>query len=296
MGTTLAELLDLARTGPRAFRAGSPQSSTPHVFGGQLVAQALVAAGRDVAPDQGPHSLHAHFLEPGDPAVPLDLTVEPVRRGAGRTVRRVSVRQQHRELVTVLASFSSVRPGPGHEAVELGTSRLAHRSAPSRDASGPDLRRDGLAEASDETLSWVAELRAVLPLEVAFPEPPPRDAVIRGERPPPRQRVLVRAASPLPADPLAHAAALAYASDLLLLSTALLPHGMVMGDPRARAVSLDHALWFHRAARADDWLDHAMESEWAGDGRAVCHGRMRDPAGRLLATVAQEGTLRLRAG
>ncbi|MBW0102617.1 acyl-CoA thioesterase II [Pseudonocardia sp. KRD291] len=295
MGTTLAELLDLARTGPRAFRARSPQPSTPQVFGGQFVAQALVAAGRDVPSDQGPHSLHAHFLEPGDPASVLDLMVEPVRGGVGRTVRRVSVRQHGRELVTVLASFAGVRPGLGHEAVEPGTSRLAHRGAPSRGVSAPDLR-GGLAEASEETLSWVAALRAVLPLEVAFPEPPPRDAVVRGERPPPHQRVLVRAADPLPADPLVHAAALAYASDLLLLSTALLPHGMVMGDPRARAVSLDHTLWFHRAPRADDWLDHAMESEWAGDGRAVCHGRMRDPAGRLLATVAQEGTLRPRAG
>jgi acyl-CoA thioesterase II len=238
VGTTLAEVLDVAdagRTGgDRCFTGRSPQSSPPRVFGGQLVAQALAAAGRTVPAELLPHSVHAHFLDAGDPAEPLTYRVESLREGAGRTVRRVSAHQAGRTLCSVVASFARPRPGPRHP-------------VPVTPVVPPvDAVPQG---ATAQTRRWVAALGDILPLEIRFPVLPPRDAVERGGTGPGRQRVLVRAADPLPADPLVHACALAYASDLLLLSTALAPHGLLMGSPAVRAVSLDHAVWFHGRVR-----------------------------------------------
>ena len=282
MGTTLADVLSLDQEDGRTFRGHSPVPSPPRVFGGQLVAQALAAAGRTVPAGRRPHSLHAHFLRPGDTALPLTYEVDDVHDGGALTLRHVVAVQGDRSLFRLMASFGEPRPGPAHE-LPSPVPR-AFEAVPAAEA--------GLAGAEPSTRRWAAGLRAVIPLDLRFPALPPRNAVVRGERPAPRQRILVRAADPLPDDPLLHACAIAYASDLLLLSTAMLPHGLVMGDPGVHAVSLGHSVWFHAAARADDWLDDEMESEWAGDGRALCHGRLRDAQGRLVATVAQEGSLR----
>jgi acyl-CoA thioesterase-2 len=282
---TLAELLDLTQTGGDTFRGRSSSSSPPRVFGGQLVAQALAAAGRTVAPERVPHSLHAHFLHPGDPGTPIDYQVDDVRDGRAQAVRRVVAEQDGRSLCTLVASFAQPTHGPAHQVpaalpVELDRVPSAQTS---------------LADADERTRAWFAGVRSALPLDVRFVDSPARDAVLRGERPEPRQRILVRSAAPLPADPLLHACALAYASDLFLLSTALLPHGLLIGTAGVLAVSLDHAVWFHAPLRADEWVQHEMDSEWAGEGRALCRGRMRDGQGRLVASVMQEGLVRCRS-
>lgn len=285
MGTTLADVLDVlevtdaGRTGgERCFTGWSPPASPPRVFGGQLVAQALAAAGRTVPGNVPPHSLHAQFLDAGDPAEPLTYRVVSLRDG-GRAVRGVLVEQGGRDLCHVVASFAPPHPGPERQP-----------PAPARIEPPADPVPPG---ASEETRRWMRGLREVIPLDVRFAELPPRDAVARGATGPARQRVLVRSADPLPDASLVHACALAYASDLLLLSTALAPHGLLMGAVGVRAVSLDHAVWFHAPVRADDWLYHELGSDWAGDGRALCRGRIHDGAGRLAATVMQEGTVRL---
>jgi acyl-CoA thioesterase-2 len=269
----------LEKVGEGRFRGASLAAAPGRVFGGQLVGQAVAAAGANLGHDWAPQSAHAHFLRPGDPHRPLDYRVEDVRDGAASLVRRVTVAQDV-DLLTATVSFARPQRGPAHE-------------RPSQRCEVPD--RDGaLAGIDDRTRAWMEGLRSALALEVRFLERPVRDAVLRGERPAPRQRILVRAAGALPDDPLTHAAALAYLSDLFLLSTALLPHGLLMGSPEVRAVTLDHAVWLHGATRADDWVLYTMESPWAGNGRAFCRGEISRLDGGLLASVAQEGTLRLR--
>jgi acyl-CoA thioesterase-2 len=137
---------------------------------------------------------------------------------------------------------------------------------------------------------WVA--REIFPLSLRFGPAPVRALVVRGERPPPRQRIYLRSSAPLGDDPFVHVCAAAYASDVFLLSTALPPHGLLMGGTQIQASSLDHAMWFHAPFRADEWLLYDMESTWAGDGRALCRGHMFAAGGRLVATVVQEGLLR----
>jgi acyl-CoA thioesterase-2 len=232
-----------------------------------------------------PHSLHAHFLHPGDPAAPLDYRVDDVRDGRAQAVRRVVALQEGRELCTLVASFAQPQPGPAHQ-VPPAVPAEYDRVPPAETS---------LADADERTRAWFASVRSALPLDVRFADPPARDAVLRGERPEPRQRILVRSASALPADPLLHACVLAYASDLFLLSTALLPHGLLIGAADVHAVSVDHAVWFHGPVPADEWVQHEMDSEWAGEGRALCRGRMRDGQGRLVASVMQEGLVRCRS-
>ena len=293
---TLAAVLDVEKVGVDEFRGRTPSSSAPRVFGGQLVGQAVVAAGAAMGVDWVPYSAHAHFLRPGAATEPLIYRVEDVRDGRTAAVRRVTA-EQGRALCTVTVAFARPGPDPERERPDPapvgfpggGPDRAAVDVPDSvgADAEGP------LAGVDGRTRDWLASLRRTLPLEVRFLEPPARDAVLRGVRPPPRQRIFVRAAGALPDDPLIHAAALAYVSDLFLLSTALLPHGLLMGDPNVHAVSLDHAVWFHDATRVDEWVLYTMESPWTGSGRAFCRGEMRDAAGRTVASTAQEGTVRV---
>jgi acyl-CoA thioesterase-2 len=151
---------------------------------------------------------------------------------------------------------------------------------------------DFLASADSVTKEWFTRLLDRFPVEVRFPEELPRLATARGERRPPRQRVWLRAAQSLPAQPLVHACAMTYISDLFLLATALPPHGISLDDPGVHAASLDHAVWFHAPARADDWLYYDMEGTWAGRARALCQGRFFDQQGTLLAHVVQEASVR----
>jgi acyl-CoA thioesterase-2 len=279
----LASVLDLERLDDRHFRGHSDPISPTRVFGGQVAAQSLVAAGRSLPEARPVHSLHAYFLRPGDPRVPISYEVDPIRDGRSFSTRRVVATQGGEAVFHLSASFHEPEEGLVHQ-VPM-TSVTAAEALPPAD--------ETMAAADEATRAWWSVVREIFPLELRFVDEPVRARVLRGERPPPRQRIYLRSSQPLGDDPLVHVCALTYASDVFLLSTALPPHGLVMGGPtNVQGASLDHAMWFHAPFRADEWLLYEMESTWAGDGRALCRGHLFDQAGRLVATVMQEGLLR----
>jgi acyl-CoA thioesterase II len=279
----LQEILDLEQIEDFVFRGRSRKVTETRVFGGEVAGQALVAAARTVAPDRTVHSLHAYFLRPGDPGRPIVYQVDPTRDGRSFTTRRVAGVQHGETIFTLSASFHRAEPGLHHQVPRLAA------------ADPDDLPpvAETLGE-SGRALAYFAEFSKRFPIELRFPEEPPALATSRGETPPPRQTIWMRAAAPLPDDPVLHACAATYSSDLMLLSTALLPHRLLFGDPRLQMASLDHAVWFHAPFRADEWLCYEQEGPWAGGGRALCQGRLFDRAGVLVATVMQEGLIRVR--
>ncbi|MDB6002901.1 MAG: Acyl-CoA thioesterase [Rhizobacter sp.] len=278
---TLSEVLDLEECGEGTFLSRSHRPAG-RLFGGQVAAQALVAAGRTVPAGRPVHSMHAYFLRLGDPDAPILFRVDDTRDGGSFATRRVVAEQGDETLFVLAASFARPFDGPAHQLLAPGPVDPA-------EVLPVEVL---LADADEASRSWFARIVDLFPLEVRFLDEPVRTRVVRGERPEPRQQVLVRVATPLRDDPLEHAGALVYLSDLFLLSTALPPHGITMGSPDMQVVSLDHAAWFHAPVRADDWLRYEMEGTWAGQGRALSRGQLFDRAGRLMATVAQEGTLR----
>jgi acyl-CoA thioesterase II len=281
---SLEQILDLEKIEVWTYRGYSWQAGSTRVFGGQVAGQALVAAGRTVPDDRQVHSLHAYFLRPGDTGAPLVYAVEPVRDGGSFSTRRV-LGIQHGEVVFSLsASFGVAADGLAHQHVTV-------------DAPGPDESPDAdtvIARADPGTQAWYADFRRRIPVEVRLPEGLGRIATVRGQTNPPRQRIWVRSGQPLPDDPLVHVCAVTYVSDLFLLAAALLPHGVVVGDPEIAVASLDHAVWFHAPFRADQWLLYEQASSWAGSGRALCQGMLFDQAGTLVASVMQEGMIRSR--
>ena len=282
----LQEILDLEQVEDHFFRGRSRPVAETRVFGGEVAGQALVAAARTVAdPGRRVHSLHAYFLRPGDPGRPILYQVDPVRDGRSFTTRRV-VGIQHGEAIFVLsASFQVAEPGLRHQLPVV----------PARDPDGLPTAAEALRGSGELTTGWLEQVGRTFPVELRFPGELPRVATARGEARPPRQVVWMRSTEPLPDDPALHACAATYFSDLLLLPTALLPHRVLLGDPRLRIASLDHAVWFHAPFRADDWLCYEQEGPWAGGGRALCRGSLFDRHGTLVATVMQEGLIRVRS-
>ena len=280
----LPQILDLERLDRYLFRGRSRPTESTRVFGGEVAAQALIAAARTVTdPDRTVHSLHAYFLRPGDPGRPIVYQVDPARDGRSFTTRRVVAVQDGETIFVLSASFQVAEPG------------LAHQ-VPVLDVPDPDAlptAAEALAGADEATTAWLAAVARTFPIELRFPGEPPRLATARGEPRPPRQVVWMRSTEPLGDDPAMHACAATYASDLLLLTTALLPHRLLLGDRRLQIASLDHAVWFHGPFRADDWLCYEQEGPWAGGGRALCRGQLFDRRGTLVATVMQEGLIRL---
>jgi acyl-CoA thioesterase-2 len=283
VGRSLADVLDLRQVGDSSFEGSSESISTVRVFGGQVAAQALVAAGRTLSVARPVHSLHAYFLRPGDPGQPTTYEVTSLRDGRSFTTRTVVAKQAGEAVFHLSASFHQPEDGIVHQVPT--TSVVAADLLPTTD--------ERMESADEQTRAWWSVVRDIFPLELRFVDEPVRARVLRGERPPPHQRIYLRSADRLSDDPLVHVCALTYASDVFLLSTALPPHGLVMGGPRnVQGSSLDHAMWFHAPFRADEWLLYEMESTWAGDGRALCRGHFFDTQGRLVATVMQEGLLR----
>jgi acyl-CoA thioesterase II len=277
-----AVLLGLDPTGELRFRGRVTQAVPARIFGGQLVAQAIIAAGRTVDVRRPVHSAHGYFLRPGRPDLPVDYEVAALRDGRGLSTRQVSAVQDGRAIFSLTASFHEPEPGPDHQlptmtALDAGT--------------GGDGVPDRSAEVAQAEQPWFGLFRGMFPFEIRFPDEPVRVAVRRGERPAPRQRILLRWPG-LADDALVHAAALAFMSDALLLSTSVFPHGHLFGDPGVAGSSLDHALWFHRPPRVDEWLVHEMVSDRARGARALCVGHFFSLAGELVATVTQEGLLR----
>ena len=276
----LVATLDLEELELNVFRGRSPKEFRQRVFGGQVAGQALVAAGRTVE-HGGVHSLHAYFLRPGDPNLPILYQVDRIRDGKTFTTRRVVAIQHGRAIFHLSASFQPDEAGPDHQMP------MSEVPAPESLPTFEERMGPALDELPAEVRRWLTrdrpiETRAV---EWANPfKPVPR---------PPRQRVWIRVSGTLPAGPLLlHQCVVAYASDLTLLDTATLPHAIAWNDPRYMMASLDHAMWFHRPFRADEWLLYAQESPSAAGARGLCMGHLFRRDGTLVVSVVQEGLVR----
>jgi acyl-CoA thioesterase-2 len=279
----LQEILDLEQIEVRMFRGRSRWTDVPRIFGGEVAGQALVAAGRTVPGERHVHSLHAYFLRPGDPQAPVLYGVDAIRDGGSFTTRRVVATQHGEAIFNLAASFHVTERGRSHQVPQVNTV-------------DPDLlptAEESLLSADEQTRAWLQRLRERIPVDIRFPEELPRVATMRGEQRPPLQRVWLRSSQPLGADPLVHQCAVTYVSDLFLLASALPPHRLVIDDPSLQVASLDHAVWFHAPFRADEWLYYEMEGTWAGGARALCRGTLFDRHGSLIASVMQEGLVRV---
>jgi acyl-CoA thioesterase-2 len=275
----LVRLLDLEALGDDRFLGISPPDGPQRVFGGQVAGQALVAAGRTVDRDRRVHSLHGYFVRPGDPTEPIEFTVETIRDGRSFSVRR-SVAEQHGKVIFFMsASFHRPEEGLDHaEPAPAGVPlpdevpTMAERLAKYEERSGP----------------WSIVPR---PIDLRYVGEP--GWVPAGDRPAePRQRVWMRLAGKLPDDPVLHTCILTFASDLTLLDSVLSAHGAVWGPGGFVGASLDHAMWFHRPFRADEWFLYDCVSPSASGARGLATGRMFTLDGRHIATAVQEGLLR----
>ena len=279
----LLDLLDLEPIETRIFRGRNRPLASPRVFGGQVLAQALVAAGRTVEADRACHSLHAYFILPGDVEAPIVYEVETLRDGGSFTTRRVTAVQHGRPIFNASLSFHHAEAG------------LEHQAAPAPDVPGPEgltSERDlaaGLGDRIPEPLRTVLTRDRPIDFRPIDPADP-----FRPNARPARAATWLRAEGSLPDDPLVHQAVLAYASDWGLLGTALLPHGRSVFDGTIQAASLDHAIWFLRPFRADEWLLYAQDSPSSGGARGFTRGLIYAQDGRLVASTAQEGLMRKR--
>jgi acyl-CoA thioesterase II len=275
-------LLDLEQIEVDIFRGRSPEGERrQRVFGGQVAGQALVAAGRTAPADRPVHSLHAYFIRPGDPAVPLVYLVERVRDGKSFTTRRVTAVQHGNAVFTLSASFHRSEPGLEH-------SDPMPEVPPPDDVEPTAIRiRRILGRSLDEfTYDNPIDIRHVGPLTVEAE----RDPSLRSAR----NIVWLRANGQLPDDPLLHVCLMTYASDMTLLDTVLLAHGVSWFSGSVMGASLDHAMWFHRPFRADQWLLYVQDSPTASDARGLARGEVYTSDGRLVVSVVQEGLLRTR--
>ncbi len=264
----LMALLDLEVIDTGILRGVAPETTMQRVFGGQVLAQALMAGGSTVTDERLPHSLHGYFLRAGDPTTPIVYVVEDTRDGRSFSTRRVIARQHGRPIFHMTASFQVAEEGLEHQD-DMPVTPAPHAL--------PSLR-DRLVAGGRAPDEWDALDVRYVPL------------VDDGD---PGLQVWLRTAGPLPDDELRHAATLAYASDLTLLAAASVPHHFRPDAPPLLIASLDHAMWFHRPVRVDEWLLHDQESPSASGGRAIARGRVFDLEGRLVATTVQEGLFRL---
>jgi acyl-CoA thioesterase II len=282
----LREILDLERLDAYLFRGRSRSAAPMRVFGGEVAAQALVAAGRTVPPQRRVHSLHGYFLRPGDSTAPILYHVDAIRDGGTFTTRRTVAVQNGEPVFHLSASFQTPEEGFAHQVPRCD-------APPPEDLPPAEVT---MADADETSRAWFAFMRANFPVELRFVGELPRIATMRGEARPPAQRFWFRSAERLPDDPLLHGCAVTYASDLMLLGSALPPHRTFIGDADLQFASLDHAVWLHAPFHADEWLFYDQEGTWAGNGRGLCRGSVFDRSGRLVASVAQEGLIRVRPG
>ena len=278
----LLRLLELEDLDVDLYRGTQPETTRQRVFGGQVAAQALVAGVRSVDPEYVLHSLHSYFLRPGDTTVPIIYDVERIRDGRSFATRRVMARQHGRPIYYLTANYQ--RPEPG----------LDHQDA-MPDVPGPDggFPMSELARMASETAGedwrreWSAlDIRHLGTTGQGLASPDPAS--------PAHARLWVRVDGDLGEDPNTQLAAFTYASDLTLLGAALVPHGLNITSPRLQPASLDHTIWFHRPFRADRWWLYDQVSPSASGGRGLALARVFTEDGTLVATVAQEGLIRLR--
>ncbi len=278
----LLSILDLETLEHNLFRGRSPQVGWQRVFGGQVIGQALVAALRTVDPDRSAHSLHGYFMLPGDPAVPIIYEVDRIRDGKSFVTRRVVAIQHGRAIFSMSASFHRTEEGLDHH--------LPMPDVPPPDElmSESELKAMVMASAPDNVKAYWQRER---PIEM---RPVTLKHYVSREPLEPVQHVWFRATGELPEAPAIHDCVLAYASDMTLLDTALFAHGRSIFDRDLQVASLDHAMWFHRPFRADQWLLYAQDSPNTFGSRGFCRGSIYCEDGRLVASTAQEGLVRLR--
>jgi acyl-CoA thioesterase-2 len=277
----LVELLSLEQIDRNLFRGRQPDTHLQRVFGGQVAAQALIAACRTVDSRYQAHSLHSYFLLPGDTAVPIVYDVEQLRDGRSFATRRVVARQHGRAIFFLTASFQVEEDGFDHQDV------MPQAPAPEEGVALADLvRARGEEEAERFAREWSAlDARYVGVSGRGLPDDPERPA---------RARLWIRVNGPLSDDPVEHLAAFTYASDLTLLGVSLVPHGVTIGSPGLQPASLDHAMWFHRPFRADEWWLYDQHSPAAQGARGLALATVWSQDGRLVSSVAQEGLIRIR--
>ncbi|MFD8571790.1 acyl-CoA thioesterase [Streptomyces sp. NPDC057694] len=281
---SLLDLLDLERIEEDIFRGQSRSAVVPRVFGGQVAAQALVAAGRTVPADRHAHSLHAYFLVAGDPGAPIVYTVDRIRDGRSFTTRRVVAIQHGQPIFHLSASFQTYEDGLEHQA----------DMPPAPDPASLPTAAEMLPRYADalgaDRVQRMLEAREAIDLR--YVDAPPFAFV--GEPQQPRSQVWFRTAGKLADDPLLHVCLATYVSDMTLLDSVLLAHGRggwAVGD--VVGASLDHAMWFHRPFRADEWLLYDQQSPSASGGRGLGQARIYTQDGRLAITVIQEGVVRI---
>lgn len=278
--SSLLSILDLEPLEQNLFRGQSPADGWQRVYGGQVLGQALMAAMRTVDEPRPVHSLHGYFLLGGDPKHPIIYEVERTRDGGSFTTRRVKAIQHGRIIFAMSASFQKPEPGLEH-------------SAPMPDVPGPE----GLKSVSELMSGMIDKMPLAMrdywrherPIEM---RPVDVSRYLAREPRTPQQHIWIKANGTLPDDPGIHACVLAYASDFTLLDTALIAHGRLLFDKDLQLASLDHALWFHKPLRADEWLLYTQDSPHSSGARGFCRGSVYTRDGRLVASVAQEGLMR----
>ena len=281
----LLAALDLTDTGARTsediFTGPSLWMPQGRVFGGQVLAQSLVAASRTTAEDRFVHSMHGYFLRPGDVNLPITFSVDRIHDGRSFSTRRTQAYQAGLPILSMIASFQDVDEGLEHQ-VEMPQGLPDPESLPTT--------AEALEDSQHPVAQFWSNRRAFDIRHIDQPVYLSADP----ERAP-RQAVWMRAIDRLPDDPKLHRAALAYASDYTILEPVLRAHGVHWAQEGLRVASLDHAMWWHRDARADEWLLYVVESPTATGGRGLSQGRIFSHDGRLVASVAQEGMVRVPA-
>lgn len=278
---SLVDLLDVKPTGNDHFDGRRKKGGVGRVFGGEVIAQALNAAQQTVGEDRPAHSLHAYFLRGGSEEHPSDYRVVRDFDGGSFSNRRVVASQQGRPILNLTASFQRHEDGLHHVDADMPLV-----PPPEELESETDVRRRFAEQARPEArhvflAERPIEMRAVEGRHWTNPAPAP-----------PRANSWFKTVAPLPDDPRIHRAVLAYASDMSLLGTCALPHGLSWARGEVISASLDHAVWFHEDFRADEWLLYSTDSPWSGGGRGFNRGRIFTQDGRLVASVAQEGMIR----
>ena len=275
----LITLLNVEQIEVNIFRGQSPGENRQRVFGGQVAGQALVSAahtidqvGREV------HSLHAYFVRPGDPNIPILYEVDRLRDGTSFSTRRVIAIQHGKVIFNLQASFHAAESGLDHQ--------LTMPTGVPSPESLPDFKTR-MAPYKDQMGEWYDLPR---PIDVRYVD---NDPASREGNPRTGQRVWMRADGTLPDDNVLHTCILTYASDMTLLDTALLPHGIGWTDGKVQMASLDHAMWFHRPFRADEWMLYDQTSLSTSSARGLASGAIFSSSGELVVSVVQEGLLRL---
>jgi acyl-CoA thioesterase-2 len=278
---TMLDVLNIERLEVNLFRGRSPQDRWQRVFGGQVIGQALVAACRTVQ-GRAPHSLHAYFLIGGDPKVPIIYEVDRIRDGKSFTTRRVVAIQHGQAIFTLMVSFHNDEPGLEHQVP------MPEVPPPEELPSEAQIRATVLPNMPEAVQRYY---RSERPIEL---RPVEYGRYLGRKSETGKFNVWIRATGKLPDDPAIHQCVLAYASDMSLLDAALVPHGRSLFEKDFMGASLDHALWLHRPFRADDWLLYAQESPSMTGSRGFSRGLIFRRDGALVASVAQEGLVRIR--